>query len=84
MTDFRSETEKQLHDIIRDVLHFMESPRVSGVQFRTLVGELRDGKVLLDNKQYGCLTGKHEGACHCQLNEPVYPTARPAFPKGME
>lgn len=63
--DCRNDCEKKLHDMVMDALHFMEKPRAGRIQFLTLMGEIRDAKVMLDNKQFGCFSGLHRSACEC-------------------
>jgi hypothetical protein len=65
MIDKRTEVELKLHDVVRDILYGMEKGQLKANEFRDLVGRLRDIRVMLDNKQFGCMSGRHSAACKC-------------------
>ena len=70
MSDFRTPFEQDLHDLIKDALNLLR-PGASRVKdfrllFQSLMGRLRDMNVSLDNKKFGCCSGKHAGVCQCR------------------
>lgn len=65
MSDLRTEMEKELHGLILEVMDFLAKPKLGRERFRDVMGQLRNAKVKLENRAFGCSTGKHEGECKC-------------------
>lgn len=66
MTDLRTPFEKDVHDLLRDIQATFNTPHYLKRDFTALLGRLRDARVSLDNKQYGCSSGDHAGPCRCK------------------
>lgn len=66
MIDKRTEVELKIHVIVKEVLGLFERGKVGRLIFQNSIGLLRDAKVLLDNKQFGCITGRHASNCECE------------------
>lgn len=43
-------------------------PKMKREAFMDLMGEVRDAISALENKKYGCLSGRHTGKCTCTAN----------------
>jgi hypothetical protein len=65
MIDKRNELELKLHGLVEDILYILEEGKVSRPVYQDMVGRLRNIKVMLVNKQFGCPSGAHSSTCHC-------------------
>lgn len=65
MKDYRTETEKRLHDTISFALLVLTGKRIEKQKFMKAVGYLRDANKVLDNKENGCASGRHISECDC-------------------
>jgi hypothetical protein len=64
MIDKRTEAEIKMFDLVEKLQDFF-SRKVGRPEFQEMLGELRDIKVLLINKQLGCWSGRHASDCIC-------------------
>lgn len=63
--DFRSDTEKHLYDWVADILEYLTMPKASKQSYQELVHRLRMMKTKLENREFGCESGRHSGPCDC-------------------
>lgn len=63
--------EEECKQVLRVILDLMGPGRrrLSAVDHRELTGNVREALHHLVNKEYGCLSGKHVGTCHCKPDE---------------
>jgi hypothetical protein len=65
MSDLRTDLEKEIHETIQVVLDYFTQGKIWKLQFREIMGKLRDVNVHLENKRLGCISGKHLAQCLC-------------------
>ena len=68
MTDYRTPLETEIHLLVLDVVQALIEPKIGRVAFMNLLGRLRTLRVHLDNKKFGCPSGRHAGECTCLPN----------------
>jgi hypothetical protein len=64
--DKRNALELRMQDVVLKVMSYMQGGNISRLEYQEVMGELRDIKVALVNKQYGCATGLHASNCTCE------------------
>jgi len=69
MIDKRNEIEMLVHHAIHDFFDTL-GHKMGQSELTALLGRLRDVKVMLDNKQFGCWSGHHASACSCREGHP--------------
>lgn len=69
MPDFRTDLEKELHALVRELSEALGAPKLGRERFRDLMGNIRNARVHLDNKELGCASGQHAGPCKCIAHE---------------
>ncbi len=63
MNDLRTDFEKYLTDVIEDMERYFDKGLVTKVDYQRLRGKIRDIRQYLDNRMFGCPTGRHKGNC---------------------
>lgn len=63
-----SSTEEDILDILYEVRETFSpsSKPIPRPTFQLMMGHVRDRIAMLENKKFGCATGKHGGACECK------------------
>lgn len=71
--NYLSSIEKEVLDVLEDINFFFDSIKVTRYQripYRELRGKIRDLIVKLENRRFGCPTGRHSAACRCHTETP--------------
>lgn len=63
MDDRRTEFEKELTVIVYEIEHFFDKRVVLPGDYMDIRGKIKNLRAYLDNKTFGCPTGKHRGDC---------------------
>jgi hypothetical protein len=58
--------EEEALEIIQRVLDAISIGKISRLEYRDLLGAMRDIAAKLTNKKFGCATGRHTAACQCK------------------
>ena len=58
--------EKESLEVFRLVLMKMTGKPLGNMDFIEFMGHIRDIVRKLENKEYGCASGKHASTCQCQ------------------
>lgn len=64
--------EMEALEVIETIQDFLASKNVSRPEYMIMMGRLRDLRVKLENKKYGCPSGRHAEACSCMEPEKFY------------
>ena len=62
--------EAEALDVLQMVVDVFTHP-VYRNQYKLVMGRVRDILKKLENKKYGCATGRHMGACECKWGKSV-------------
>lgn len=58
--------EQECRDIFEEIMDLMApGKRLRYHDHMELLGRIKAAYYHLENKEYGCVTGRHSGRCHC-------------------
>jgi len=64
--DFRTSSEIRFHQIVLELMHYLQGGKISRLGYQSIMGQLRDLHVELENKRFGCASGRHTRSCECR------------------
>lgn len=59
--------ERDSLNLFQEILHYFSVEHISRLDFRVLVGKIRDMGRRLENASYHCPSGWHRGICTCRI-----------------